>query len=170
MKPDRIEILEAMRQGVDYRAEVTIRSQKFRLRPLANAETIQVADTVNEILMGLPIHKRHKLTEHTLVARETLKMASTPEYGINSPTITDYVLERMTNDELHGLYEEYVRICDRVNPKLETLPEDEVRALVEELKKNRGSAQLDLLLIECSSLQLANVCRSLIREELPTVN
>lgn len=169
MKPEE-SILEAMRLGTDYRAEVVIRSQAFRLRPLANAETIRVADTVNEILMGLPAHKRHKLTEHTLVARETLKIASTPEFGVNSPTITDFILERMTNDELHGLYEQYVQICDRVNPKLERMAEADVRALVEELKKNKEQARLDLLLIELSSLQLVNVCRSLILEESPQAN
>jgi hypothetical protein len=169
MKTDtRIEILEAMRQGTDYRFEVLIRGQSFRLRPLCNAETIQVADSVQEIMMNLKPHQRHALTEHTLVARKTLEMASTPGYGTNNPTLTDYVLERFTNDELHMLYQEYASGCDKVNPKLEEIPEAQVNALVEEVKKNSEPAALGLALIELSSLQLVNVCRRLILDASQT--
>lgn len=169
MKP-QFDILAAMRAGTEYRSQVSIRQGIFSLRPLSNVETVQVADTIQEKLLGLPVHRRHSLTEHTLVARETLKIASTPDVDDYQPSITDPILDRMTNDELQNLYQEYVRICDKVNPKLEFVEESRVRELIEDLKKNKDSQALGLQVIELSISEMVSVCRQLILDASQTDN
>lgn len=154
---DRIEQLDAMRLGVDYRLKIKVRGFEIMVRPLAIQESLQVASSVQMELAKLPKDAVNRLTEHFILAKETLKLASTSDVDKNDPKITDYVLSRMTNDEIHFLFKQYVSVCDKVNPALETMSPEEIQILVDELKKNSSKEELDLQLIELSFSQLLSL-------------
>jgi hypothetical protein len=136
-----IEILDKMRAGVAYRHPVTVRSFSVLVRPLTMMETNQVAETVNTILSGMTDAAKTRLQESTLLARETLKLATKDDVDSKQePVLNDYVLDRMSPDEVHSLYKQWGDICQKVSPVLETLPKEEIAALVKELKKNPSQA------------------------------
>jgi hypothetical protein len=168
---DRLDQLEAMRMGTEYRFPIQIREFRLAARPLTMSETLQIAAEVQEIMSKLPQNAKNALTEHTLLAKETIKLASTSDYGANDPKITDYILDRMTPDEITHLFKQYVTGCDKVNPNLELIPADEIRGLVESIKRPyeekktaEASQEVGLQLIELSFSQLVSVCRLLITE------
>lgn len=156
---DRIDQIDAMRLGVNYRLEIKVRGFKIMVRPLAIQETLQVAATVQEEISKLPASAQNRLSEHFILAKETLKLASTTDVGRNDPRITDLILTQMTNDELHYLFKQYVAACDKVNPALELLTPSDMQTLVDELKKNSDETELGLALTELSFLQLASLAR-----------
>lgn len=156
---DRIEQIDAMRMGVDYRLEIKVRGFTMMVRPLAISETLQVAATVQDELSKLPESARNRMSEHFILAKETLKIASTSDVGKNDPRITDLMMTHMTNDELHFLFKQYVAATDKVNPAMETLTPEEVEAIVEELKKNSSDADLVSALTELSFSQLVSLAR-----------
>lgn len=133
---DRMEQIDAMRMGVDYRFTCRVRQFEITLRPLSVFEVVRLTADVAEELKATPDKGRNSLTEHTLLAKKTLVLASTSDVGVNDPRITDYILERMTTDELHFLFKSYQRGCDGCNPALELMSADQVRDLVEVLKKS----------------------------------
>lgn len=159
---DSIAELDAMRMGVDYRFQVRIRSYSVSLRPLSIIETIQVTERVAELIDSKPERARTRIMEHTLLAKETLKQASTLDVDSKEhPKLTDYILDRMTADELDAMFKEYVAICDRVNPVLEEIEPLRLNMIVEDLRKKKGD-RLDSVLIELSRWELVNICRSLL--------
>lgn len=153
---DLIPQVEAMRQGIDYRFTITLRGFSVSVRPLTSKELVQVAGNLMNYLSGLPQQHRTALAEADAHARETLKLASTSDVGRFDPQITDPMLDRMTSDEIRFLLKEYVAVCDRVNPCLEKMSDEEVKLLVEAVKKNPSQ------LTELSSWAMENVCRVLI--------
>ncbi len=153
---DRLPQLDAMRMGVEYRLEIKVREFKMSVRPITITETIQVASKVADKLMTLPKTAQNRITEHVLLAKETLMLASTSDVDVNDPKITDFILDRMTPDEIDNLFKQYVAATDKVNPSLEEMSTERVEALVEDIKKNPS------LLIEHSFLELVNVSRYLL--------
>lgn len=159
-EPVQIEQIQAMRMGVDYKHVISIRDFKVQVRPLAMTETLVVAQNVSLAFEKLPVEGRTRLAEHLLLAKETLKMASKPDYNSTvEPALTDYVMNLMTNDELSYLHKQYVSVMDKVNPALEELPVEEVKTMVEEVKKN------PLAVIELSFLEVVNMVRFLVTKE-----
>lgn len=155
---DRIEQIDAMRLGTDYRLEIKVRGFTMMVRPLAITESLEVAAKVQDELGALPENAQNRMTEHYLIARETLKIASTSDVGKSDFRITDLMMSKMTNDEIHFMFKQYVAACDRVNPALEMMREDEVISLVEEIKK-KEALELDSALTELSFSQLASLAR-----------
>lgn len=153
---DRIEQIDAMRLGTDYRFLVKIRGFEMYVRPLSISETIQVTANTQEKLSLLPPQSRNVLTEHTILAKETLKLASTSDVGRDDIKITDLILDRMTNDEIHYLFKQYIAATDRCNPALELLKPEELTNLVSEVKKNKGE-ELASALTELSLSQLVSL-------------
>lgn len=153
---DRIEQIDAMRLGTDYRFLVKIRGFEMYVRPLSISETIQVTANTQEKLSLLPSQSRNVLTEHTILAKETLKLASTSDVGRDDIKITDLILDRMTNDEIHYLFKQYIAATDRANPALELLKPEELTNLVNEVKKNKGE-ELASALTELSLSQLVSL-------------
>lgn len=153
---DRIEQLDAMRMGTDYRFLVKIRGFEMYVRPLSISETIQVTANTQEKLSMLPAQSRNVLTEHTILAKETLKLASTSDVGRDDIKITDLILDRMTNDEVHFLFKQYIAATDRVNPALELMKSEDVNNLVSDLKKNKRE-DLASALTELSLSQLVSM-------------
>lgn len=153
---DSIPQLEEMRLGVAYRFEARVRGFAVMLRPLSMSETIEVAAEVAGDLESFPAHARNRVTEHSLFCKKTLVKASTSAPDARDPRLTEYILDRMTSDEVLFLFKQYTLGTDRVNPALETMPEETLRAMIEDLKKNPSA------LIERSTLELVNVARFLL--------
>jgi hypothetical protein len=163
-KTDFIPELEAMRAGVDFKFRVNLRKYQLTLRPLSTVEYTNMISDVMEKLQNIPEHLRSRLTENLLIAKETLKIASTPDVGSTVVGITDYILNLMTSDEIQYLYSEYVAVVDRVNPSLEEMSKEDVDRLVEDLKKKSvQEKELGLQLTELSHWQLINVARRLLQ-------
>lgn len=155
---DRVEQLDQMRMGVDYRFTVAVRGYRLSLRPLSIVETVQVAAKVQERLGDVPPGSRTALLEHTFLAKETLILASTSDVGANDAKVTDYVLDRSTPAELSTLFKQFVAGCDRCNPSLEKLDQEELASLIAALKKNEGDPEaLASQLTELSLLELASL-------------
>lgn len=154
---DQIDQLDAMRRGVDYRLEIKCRDYSVSVRPLTMKETIDIATKVNDALLNLPQHARTTLMESALLAKETLKLATTSDVDSKEVgRLTDYIMDRMTPEELQFIHRQYVQAIDKVNPVMERMTKEEVMELVERVKKNESA------LTSLSFLELANVCRQLI--------
>lgn len=155
---DRVDELDAMRRGVDYRLEIKCRDYSVSVRPLTMKETVDVATRVNDNLLKMPQHARTSIMESTLLAKETLKLATKNDVDSNDePRLTDYIMDRMTPEELQFIHRQYVQAIDRVNPVMEDLPKERLNELVEAIKKNETAV------IDLSFLELASVCRFLTR-------
>lgn len=154
---DLIQELEDMRQGVDYRLEVKIRGFSTLMRPIAISESAQIAANVQKELRALPEEAKNSITENLILAKHTLQTASTSDVGKTDPSITSLMMDRMTTDELQYLHKQYLAVCDKVNPMLEIMSPEAIAEMVEEIKKNSS------VLTELSFMELANVCRFLIK-------
>ncbi len=160
---DLIPQLDSMRMGVAYGFKLRLRNFEARCRPLSLMETTDVANAVADIMGGLPLGMRNRLSEHTLLAKQTLMRATSSDVGANDGELTDYIMDRMTPDEVSAIFKQYIAGCDRCNPMLDKMKPAEVVALVEELKKSQPDAEaLALQLTELSSLQLINLASYLL--------
>lgn len=132
-----IEQLEAMRVGVQYRFPVHLRGFSVTLRPLSVAENLNVTQEVVAELEKIPSHLRTSLYECTQIAIKTLSIASTPhpESRVEA-TLTPLILSRMTPDELQHLYQLWVDAVKTVSPAIESITDEQIMALVSEIKKN----------------------------------
>lgn len=153
---DRIPELEAMRMGTAYRAPVTIRGFSFQVRPISVGETLEIAEEVVERMKVLSEVARNRVTEHTMLSKLTLMRSSTSDVGATDFKIHEYLLDKMTPDELHFAFKQYVSICDRCNPCLEEMPVERLKELAEQVKKSPSEA------IELSFLDLVNLARYLL--------
>lgn len=156
MKHDGLEALDAMRMGVEYKLQITIRSFSLMVRPITIGETLQVAQEVVEAMNRIPESARTRVVEHVLLAKYTLIKASTTEPGSNDPRITDLLLDHFTPDEITLLFKQYVSACDKVNPSLEIIETEKLLEMVEALKKSPSEV------IERSFLDLVNIVRFLL--------
>jgi hypothetical protein len=105
-------------------------------RPLSIGESVEVGTKVSQRINEMSEFEKNRLNEHSLLAYETLILASTTDYGTNDPKISEYILKRLTPDELSFLFKQYVAECDKVNPCLEMMDIKDIRPLVETLKKS----------------------------------
>lgn len=127
--------LEIMRMGVDCRFPVQFGSIKLMMRPLSSAEMVECYGQVAAHMETLPKSHRTDIAENTLRAREFLKRASSP-FDQYLPQITDAHLDKMTNKQVMAVYREWTSIEERVNPDIETIPEERLKDLVDTIKKN----------------------------------
>lgn len=152
---DNCSIIEAMRMGVNYVHPAKVRNFSVLLRPLSIQETINVAQEVVKSMSMMSDIEKTRLQEHSLVAIHTLVRASTPspESGNETAKLSGMILRQLTNDELHALFKEYTIICEKVNPHVENLTQEEIKSLVDDIKKNPSH------LIDLSFLQLVNLVK-----------
>lgn len=158
MNPNKVSQIDAMRMGVNYSQTISCRNFSVSVRPLSMSETLKVYDAVAMEFAKMPATAKNSVKEHTLIARETLKAASTSAIGVFDPKITDPMLDAMTQDEVGFLYKQYVHAMDKCNPSLELMEPKDLEALVEELKKKTG-ADLAWELTQLSLVQLASLAR-----------
>lgn len=156
--------LEAMRMGVTYTWQIQLRNWKAVVRPLSIKEKLEVSHDVAAELARMPSSKRTSLTEHTLLARETLKRATCSSSTAYDPKLSDPILDEMTGDELLYVYDQYCAAEERVNPKLELMSKEQMQELVDEIKKKGSSASL---LTELSFLQLVSLAHYFLSQESP---
>lgn len=128
--------IEAMRMGTSYRGSIGVRGFTLSVRPLSIGEMVQVSGEVVTEMSRLPEGSRLKLTEATMMAQKTLVLASTSDVGTKDPHFTEGIAQRCTPDEIQYLFDQYIDLCDRVNPMLEEMPKDQLLPLVADLKKN----------------------------------
>lgn len=152
--------IQAMRMGIEYSFPVRLRSFQVSLRPLANSEMIKCYQDVSVYMASIPAAARSKIAEDNALAREFLKAASSP-FGQYAPRITDAMMDQMTTDEVMYLYREWLAICEKVNPSLETMPADRLKAIVDHIKKNH-QADLVSQLTELSFSDLRNLAHYLL--------
>jgi hypothetical protein len=143
--------LEAMRLGVNYRQPIVVRNFKCLMRPLTIAETRTITEEVTVELNSLSLDQRNPLTENTQIAKKTLQLASTSDVGATDYKLTDYIMERMTPEEIEYLFKQYSAVTARCNPSLELLSEADMLRLVEIVKKK------EVALIDLSFLQLLSI-------------
>jgi hypothetical protein len=153
--------LAAMRAGIDYTFEISLRQFKMRCRPLTIAETASITSQVRSEMMKLPPDERTALQENLMLAKAYLERSSTSGPGVYDPQITHAILGEMTADEIQHLYKQYVLVEARANPMLEQLPKEELQSLVELLKKTPQEALVSEL-TGLSILHLVSLCRELI--------
>lgn len=149
--------LEKLRAGIQNRCRVKVRGIDFVFRPLTINE---ISEATTEALSAferlLPI-QRHEIGESSIMAICILTRAS--KLKDDPVGVTEDTLRLLSPDELGYLFREYQQLMASCNPILEELPAEEMKALAEEIKKNPSSR-----LIACSSLELVNLVRSLLRQ------
>jgi len=158
------EILTKMRLGVNWRWPIRIRDFEVMVRPLSMSETIEVMSRVASELKRAPDIYKNRVHEHALMAKEHLILATTSQPGATDYRLTHPVLNDFTPDEIITMYKEYVSATEKCDPSLETMPADEVRRLVADLKKT-SREDLDSRLTELSFSQLKAITSFLINSD-----
>lgn len=155
------EILTKMRLGVEWRWPIRIRGFEVLVRPLSMAETIEVMSRVGAELKRSPDLYRNRVHEHALLAKEHLIQATTSQPGANDWRLTHPLLNDFTPDEIIALYKDYVSVTEKCDPSIESIPADEVKRMVSDLKKSSPEEQ-DSQLTALSFWQLKAVTSYLI--------
>lgn len=163
----QIDQLAAMRMGIDYSFQISIRSFSFRARPLSLVETVKLMqstmDSLNHLAPGIT---RSPLLEELTLAKETLVLASTSDVSKNDPQIFPALLDRITPDELLSLYKQYLAGVDRCNPQLEKMDPAKLVELTEQVKKKaKDPASLASMLTELSLLELVSLVPTLLTDD-----
>lgn len=150
------DVLAQMRMGTEYRVPIRVRGFSVMVRPLSIAEENEVISQVLEEMRKMPESARNPQTEHTLLAKKYLCLASTTAPNAYDFQITNDMVEAMTVNEVQALYKQYVGVTEKANPMLEEMPEKEILDLVEKVKKKSSDAT------ELSFMELVNVCLHLL--------
>lgn len=158
---DKLPELELARHGVDYAAQITCRNLRVLVRPLSISELQKITATVINRLEMLDEKERNPLAENLLVAKETLRVASTSDVDKTDEKLTEYILDRMTPSEVQHLLKQYHAMCDRVNPSLDLLTPEELQKLVDALKKSPPE-ELAYQLTTLSFSDLVSIAHSLL--------
>jgi hypothetical protein len=145
--------LEKLRLGVQNRCKPKLRGIEFEFRPLTIAEVVEATTEASAAYERALPAQRHSINESHIIAISILSRASYLAKGV--PGVTKDTLEMLTPDELGFLFREYNTMTEQCNPALETIPDEQLHLLAEELKKNPS------LRTELSSLQLLNLVRYL---------
>lgn len=155
--------LEAMRLGTCYRQTVTVRGYSVEMRPLTVAEHMGIAASIKRELSSVPQFMQTSLQQNLLLAQRCLEKASTPSPREGSiPVLTNFLLEKMTNDELMAVYKQWLAICERVDPNFEDIPDEEIIALADKLRDEISVKKNPSAVIALSFSQLANLVHFLL--------
>lgn len=146
--------LEKLRLGVQNRCNCSLRGVSFVFRPLTIGEQNEVTTAAIGAYNKLLPDQKHNVMESTILSVFTLTKASELQRGV--PGVTEDTLKLLTPNELGYLMREYTQMVDACNPAIETIPDEELIALSEEIKKKEKQP------IDCTSLQLLNLVRYLV--------
>lgn len=151
--------LALMREGIEYKFEIKVRSFVVKVRPLTNLEIIEATAKAAEAYEMMPEKTRSSISLSLMLAMYQLERASSPDIG-EIGALSMPLMQLMNNEELNSLWKQYVRVTDLINPSFENMDSEEVEKVVEELKKN--SDQLSRL-TDLSISQLIAVCSYLLK-------
>ena len=106
------DILSKLRAGVEYKFKIKVRELELEMRPLTVTEYSQVADQVADHIKTLKPDSRNRFNENVIFAMYVLIKATkeSPEMKDEEATLNFPVLQKMTNDEIGTIYDEYVAI------------------------------------------------------------
>lgn len=159
---DKNQILNALRLGVQFRFNVTLRGLTIPLRPLSMEETILINQRIQEQLLRTPIMATDNYYISALRAKETLQLASTSRPGETDFRITPHELNQWTGDEVNALFREYVSVTDKVNPDVDVMSVEEMEFVIDVIKK-KPEAERASALTELSFSQLKAIICFLVR-------
>ncbi len=142
------ELLKKIRKGVKEVHEIKMRDFVIPIRMLSITEMNEIR---RDAIKNVMVSKGDDVDKNLSVQRSTLQLASTLTKG-GGPTLSGPLLSLMTVDEVNFLYNEYIRVCEIVNPSAENISEEHFRDLVDALKKNVITSA------ECSLPQLRAIC------------
>lgn len=164
MKTTDFSDFQLMRYGVEYRFPIKCRKFEFLARPLSSLEILQINEEAAAEISKDPDSKTagSEARIGNLLAILQLECASRPDVG-EHPKVHRGFLQFCTAEELNHMFKQYVEITNRVNPDLEEMPADELRELVEMVKKKQSERSM---LTEWSIKQLTAVLWSLRNETL----
>lgn len=148
--------LDQMRDGVDYFFKIKVRKWSGKMRPLTILEMEEISEHTSEAMQDLPEGKRTAMAEHLKFAKTLLEKATTSSPERFDPTLTEHMLNRMTDDEVDYVYKQYLANKKRCSPDIEKMSDEEILSLVADLKKSPEA------LIERSFLEILNVSRYLL--------
>lgn len=154
-----LEILAKMRAGVDYKFAIRCRQFAIDVRPLSTSEMGSLVGEIIREFRQQPVEDQTSIKEAEIRARITIRLASTSDIGKNDSPLTDYIVGKMTTDELRFLYSQYAQACEVVNPAHEPMPWEEIAALYEAVKK---SPEKRSTLIGRSFSEIINLCLALL--------
>lgn len=150
--------LDKMRLGVASRFPLQMRGFTATFRPLSIYETNVVAAEVVAELAQKPKSQQNPIMENSLLSIKIIEKASTSDIDKTDPQISAMELQRLSPKEVEFLYAEYVSACDKLNPRIESMTQEQIDVLVEECKKKEDG--LDSALAELSFWQVWNIARS----------
>ena len=149
--------LNRMRHGVDNKFVIPFRDTSITLRPLASAEEIQCSEIAVDKIMLKPEQHRLQTTQSSFLAKEMLKKASTSGPGKFDATLSDVLVDSLSSHELNFLFSEYLKNCEKYNPSLDNLADEELLEIVKEIKKKSKESPKDCLSI-LTELTFYQVC------------
>lgn len=126
------EQLNLMRQG--YKAELRIKLGGLEI-PVRLMSAIEEADTIANAKTGLKIPDQADPKLHVSIAvmKAVLEKAANVD-GV--PYLSRKCLDGMTHQELNALYDQYLTVCDSVNPEFEDLEAKQISDMIVAVKKN----------------------------------
>jgi hypothetical protein len=144
------DLLAKMRAGTREVHEIRMRELVIPVRVLSITE---MNDIRRDALRSAIASQGDEVDKNVITQKSTLKLATNVVKG-GAPFLSDKVLSLMSVDEINYLYNEYVRVCESVNPSVESIEPEQFRALVDALKKNTITSK------DCSLVQLRAICTS----------
>lgn len=140
MIEQQMDLVDAMRMGVEYRFPITVRGVSIMLRPLSVSEHHEIAARVLSELKAKPVEYQTEANQASLTAIYTIERATSSDVDKLDNKLHAVQLSRLATSELMYLYGEYLKVLDRVDPVHETIPEPELMKYVDEVKKSPGEA------------------------------
>ena len=157
--------LALIREGINFRFDVTIGKLTLTMRPLSTFEEEKLEMEIKEEMKSSPDDGGIKRS--ALLSVKKLCRAQTSHPNMKDWKMSEMELSNCTPAELQFIFKEYLAGCDKVNPRLESYSKAEVVKWVDVLKKN--TQNMETTLIESSFYQLVALSLHLLTaSESPT--
>lgn len=136
------DLLAKMRAGTKQHHEVRMRDLVIPVRILSIDEVNMIRR--ESVAEAQKTPNGDDIDKNVAIQKKTLMKAS----SINGkPFLGDKILSLMSVDEINYLYEEYIKAMDDVNPVVDRMTDEQLRFLIDAIKKNSVSAR-DLSLLQ----------------------
>lgn len=126
------DILANMRLGTKQVYSIFCRGQEFPVRLLSGDQVLKIRRDA----MGVARSSGWDDVDRDYYQQKLTLIEATRMSDNDVPIISFEALKAWSLDEVIYVYEEYMRFCESVNPKLEALKPEELRVLIDAVKKN----------------------------------